>query len=255
MRRPPNPSARSIRTEVPAMEFRRKTVVVDGLITSYLEAGDGEPVILLHGGEFGVSAEIAWERTIPALAEQYRVLAPDMLRFGQTAKVVDFNDGRGMRIRHIVRFCDELGVDSAHFVGNSMGAINVLTDATSESPVLPMRSLVAICGGGEIQRNQYMAALYDYDASVPAMRRILEALFHDPSYPADDDYVQRRYESSIAPRAWEALAPARGRAATGTVKQTRLSARLGSGTCRRGRLRQASAAGRGDGEGRPDSRG
>jgi pimeloyl-ACP methyl ester carboxylesterase len=92
-----------------------------------------------------------------------------------------------------------------------MGAINLLTDATSDSPVLPMRSLVVICGGGEIQRNRYMEALYDYDATVPAMRRIVESLFHDPSYPADDDYVQRRFESSIAPGAWEALAAARFR--------------------------------------------
>jgi 2-hydroxymuconate-semialdehyde hydrolase len=191
--------------------MERKELVVDGLITTYLEAGDGDPVILLHGGEFGVNAEIGWQQTIPVLAERHHVLAPDMLGFGQSAKVIDFNDGRGMRIRHVARFCDELGVDSAHFVGNSMGAINVLTDATSDSPVLPMRSLVAICGGGEIQRNQYMEALYDYDATVGAMRRIVEALFHDPSYPADDEYVQRRYESSIAPGAWESLAAARFR--------------------------------------------
>ncbi|MFZ0904840.1 MAG: alpha/beta fold hydrolase, partial [Mycobacterium sp.] len=191
------------------MEFRRKTVVVDGLLTSYLEAGTGDPVILLHGGEFGASAEIGWEHAIPALAARYRVLAPDMLGFGQSAKVIDFNDGRGMRIRHIARLCDGLGIANAHFVGNSMGAINLLTDATSDSLVLPMRSMVAICGGGEIQRNQHMEALYDYDATVPAMRRIVEALFHDPSYLADDDYVRRRFESSIAPGAWEALAAAR----------------------------------------------
>jgi pimeloyl-ACP methyl ester carboxylesterase len=193
------------------MEIQRRTALVDGLVTGYLEAGDGDPVVLLHGGEFGVSAEIGWERTIPALAERYRVLAPDMLGFGQSAKVVDFTDGRGMRIRHIARFCDELGIDSAHFVGNSMGAINLLVDATSESPVLPIRTLVAICGGGEIQRNQHMAALYDYDATLPAMRLIVEALFADPSYSSDDGYVQRRYESSTAPGAWEALAAARFR--------------------------------------------
>jgi pimeloyl-ACP methyl ester carboxylesterase len=192
-------------------QIQRKDLVVDGLVTGYLEAGHGDPVILLHGGEFGVSAEIGWERTIPALADRYRVLAPDMLGFGQSAKVIDFNDGRGMRIRHIARFCDELDIDRAHFVGNSMGAINLLTDATSDSPLLPMRSMVAICGGGEIQRNQHMEALYDYDATVPAMRRIVEALFHDPAYPADDHYVRRRYESSIAPGAWEALAAARFR--------------------------------------------
>jgi pimeloyl-ACP methyl ester carboxylesterase len=187
------------------------TVLVDGLLTSYLEAGQGDPVVLLHGGEFGASAEIGWEHTIEALAQRHRVLAPDMLGFGGSAKVIDFTDGRGMRIRHIARFCEVMGVDAAHFVGNSMGAINLLVDTTSESPVLPVRSLVAICGGGEIQRNEHVSALYDYDATFDGMRRIVGALFYDPSYPRDDEYVRRRYESSIAPGAWESLAAARFR--------------------------------------------
>jgi pimeloyl-ACP methyl ester carboxylesterase len=191
--------------------FDRKSILVDGLATSYLEAGQGDPVVLLHGGEFGVSAEIGWERNIAVLAAHHRVLALDMLGFGGSAKVIDFNDGRGMRIRHVARFCEAIGVDSAHFVGNSMGAVNMFVDATSESPVLPARTLTMICGGGEIQRNKYSAALYDYDATLPGMRRIVEALFHDPSYLSDEAYVQRRYESSIAPGAWEALAAARFR--------------------------------------------
>ncbi len=91
-------------------EAVRKTVLVDGLATGYLEAGQGDPVVLLHGGEFGVSADLGWERNIAALAAHYRVLALDMLGFGQSAKVIDFNDGRGMRIRHIARFCDAVGV-------------------------------------------------------------------------------------------------------------------------------------------------
>ncbi|ULE31690.1 alpha/beta fold hydrolase [Mycobacterium sp. IDR2000157661] len=190
---------------------QRKTVLVDGLTTGYLEAGHGDPVVLLHGGEFGASAEIGWERTIGALAERHRVLALDMLGFGESAKVVDFNDGRGMRIRHIARFCEVLGIRTAHFVGNSMGAVNMFVDATSTSPLLPVRSMVTICGGGEIQRNEYSAALYDYDATFEGMRRIVEALFFDPAYPADEAYVQRRYEASIAPGAWEALAAARFR--------------------------------------------
>lgn len=193
------------------MELQRKTIDVDGLATSYLEAGQGDPVVLLHGGEYGATAEFSWERNITALAAHHRVLAPDMLGFGQTAKVIDFNDGRGMRIRHVARFCAKLGVESAHFVGNSMGAINLLVDATSASPRLPMRSMVAICGGGDIQRNSHVDALYDYDATVSGMRRIVEALFYDRSFPADDDYVRRRYESSIAPGAWESLAAARFR--------------------------------------------
>jgi pimeloyl-ACP methyl ester carboxylesterase len=193
------------------VEFQRKTIDVDGLATSYLEAGQGDPVVLLHGGEYGATAELGWERNIAALAAHHRVLAPDMLGFGQTAKVIDFNDGRGMRIRHVAHFCAELGVKSAHFVGNSMGAINLLVDATSDAPILPMRAMVAICGGGDIQRNSHVDALYDYDATLPGMRRIVEALFYDRSFPADADYVRRRYESSIAPGAWESLAAARFR--------------------------------------------
>ncbi len=184
---------------------------VDGLATSYLEAGEGDPVVLLHGGEFGGSAELGWERNIASLAARYRVLAPDQLGFGQSAKVVDFVDGRGMRIRHVARFCEVLGIDSAHFVGNSMGAINLFTDATSDTPRLPVRSLVAICGGGEIQQNRHFDALQQYDATLPAMRRIVESLFCNPGYPADEEYVRRRYESSIAPGAWEAVAAARFR--------------------------------------------
>jgi 2-hydroxymuconate-semialdehyde hydrolase len=193
------------------VEFERRSVVVDGLSTGYLEAGAGEPVILLHGGEFGASAELGWERTIDALAGRYRVLAPDMLGYGNSAKVIDFVDGRGLRIRHIARFCEVMGVASAHFVGNSMGAINLLTDATSENPVLPVRSLTLICGGGEIQRNEHTDALYEYDASVEAMRRVVTALFFDPAYAADEEYVRRRHESSTAIGAWEAIAAARFR--------------------------------------------
>jgi pimeloyl-ACP methyl ester carboxylesterase len=191
--------------------YQRRHIDVDGLATHYLEAGDGDPVVLLHGGEFGASAEIGWERAIPALARHFRVLAPDMLGFGDSAKVVDFTDGRGMRIRHIARFCEVLGVGPAHFVGNSMGAINLLTDLTSQQSVLPVRSAVAICGGGEICKSRHTAALYEYDATVEAMRAIVEALFFDPAYPADEAYVRRRYESSITPGAWESLAAARFR--------------------------------------------
>ena len=193
------------------MDIYRRTTTVDGLVTSYLEAGEGEPVVLLHGGEFGASAELGWERNIAVLAGHYRVLAPDQLGFGRSAKVIDFVDGRGMRIRHVARFCAQLGIDGAHFVGNSMGAINLLADATSDTPLLPVRSLAIICGGGEIQQNDHFQALQQYDATLPAMRRIVEALFYDSSYPADERYVRRRYESSTAPGAWEAVAAARFR--------------------------------------------
>ncbi|OBG74374.1 MULTISPECIES: alpha/beta fold hydrolase [unclassified Mycobacterium] len=207
------------------MGFSRHTLSVDGLRTSYLEAGHGDPVVLLHGGEFGAGAELGWERNIAALAARYRVLAPDQLGFGESAKVVDFVDGRGMRIRHVARFCELLGVGAAHFVGNSMGAINLLVDATSDAPLLPARSLAIICGGGDIQQNQHFEALQQYDATLAGMRRIVAALFHDAAYAADGDYVRRRHESSTAPGAWEAIAAARFRRPGAAPSSTPPSAR------------------------------
>ena len=194
------------------IQVQRRTVVVDGLATSFLEAGDGDPVVLLHGGEFGAERRTRLGAQHPALAGRYRVLAPDMLGFGDSAKVVDFIDGRGMRIRHVARFCEVLGVDSAHFVGNSMGAINLLTDPTSDAAAAagaqPWPSSAA---AERSRRTATSTALNEYDATLQAMRRVVEALFFDPGYPADEDYVRRRYESSIAPGAWEALAAARFR--------------------------------------------
>lgn len=203
----------------------RRTLEIDGLATSYLEAGHGDAVVLLHGGEFGASAELGWEHTIGELAKHFRVLAPDQLGFGGSAKVIDFVNSRAMRIRHVARFCQVLGVEAAHFAGNSMGAINLLTDMTSDAPLLPVRSVAIICGGGEIQQNRYFDALQQYDATLPAMRNIVEALFFDPSYPADEDYVWRRYESSTAPGAWEAVAAARFRRPNAASPATPSSAR------------------------------
>lgn len=193
--------------------IHRRTIVVDGLTTTFLEAGTEhhEHLVLLHGGEFGASAEFGWEGNIAALAERHHVVAPDQLGYGGTAKVIDFNDGRRMRIRHVARLCELLGIESAGFVGNSMGGLNLLVDATSDRPLLPVHSMVVICGGGEILRNPHTAALFEYDATYEGMRRIVAALFHHPSYPADDAYVQRRYDSSVAPGAWEAIAAARFR--------------------------------------------
>lgn len=191
--------------------WERRTAIVDGLRTSYLEAGEGPPLVLLHGGEFGASAELGWERVIGPLAKAHRVIAPDVLGFGDSAKVVDFVDGRGIRLRNIASLCASLGIERAGFVGNSMGAVMMLVDAASDTPVLPVSRMIAICGGGEILQNEHSAALFEYDATFEAMRGIVRALFADPTVPDDDGYVRRRYESSIAPGAWESVAAARFR--------------------------------------------
>ena len=192
--------------------IERRDILVDGIETSFLEAGSGDPVVLLHGGEFGGEAEICWEATIPALARHFRVLAPDLLGFGRTAKLVDFLDGRARRLRHLARFIEVMGAVGSPCVGNSMGGMLLLFDAASDRPLLSSRKLVSIAGAGAlVDASPHMNALFDYDGSTAAMRGIVEALFHDPRWASDDAYVERRRASSLAPGAWEAVAAARFR--------------------------------------------
>lgn len=195
-----------------------RQLVVDGITTRYLEAGQGSDVVLLHSGEFGASAEISWELIIGALAERHHVIAPDWLGFGGTDKVKDFVDGHGRMLRHMARTCEALGIEAAHFVGNSMGATFLVRDAAADAPILPALSLVVASGGGFAPENDARRALLDYDCSLEGMRRIVEAMFHDPAWAADDDYVRRRWESSIVPGAWECAAAARFRSPVAPVR-------------------------------------
>ncbi len=195
-----------------SVPVRRHDIVVDGLETSFLEAGSGAPVVLLHGGEFGGEAEICWEATIPALARHYRVLAPDLLGFGRTAKIVDFVDGRLRRLRHLARFVEQVDAVGAPCIGNSMGGMLALFDAASDRPLLQPRCIVTIAGGGALLTDSpHTASLFDYDGSLEAMRKVVGALFHGESWASDDAYVGRRHETSLAPGAWEAVAAARFR--------------------------------------------
>lgn len=190
----------------------RREIMIDGLETSYLEAGTGDPLLLVHGGEFGGEAEICWEETLPALARHYRVLAPDLLGFGRTAKVVDFVDGRMRRLRHLARFVETVGATGAPAIGNSMGGMLLLFDAASDHPFLRPEKIVTIAGGGALLMDSpHTQALFAYDGSTEAMRLIVAALFHGEAWPCDDAYVERRRAASLAPGAWEAVAAARFR--------------------------------------------
>ncbi|AOF93805.1 alpha/beta hydrolase [Sinorhizobium sp. RAC02] len=191
--------------------YRSRFVSVDGIRTHYLEAGEGPVVVLLHSGEFGGCAELSWEYLIPRLAEHYRVIAPDWLGFGQTAKIHDFDGKRARMIAHMARFLDVLAIDRASFVGNSMGATFLLQIAAERHPGFAIDRLVAISGGGWMPENEARRRLTHYDGSLDGMVGILQSLFEGSVWHSDEEYVRRRHALSIAPGAWEAVAAARFR--------------------------------------------
>src|SRR4051794_22176204 len=101
-------------------------VKVGAIRTRYVEAGDGEPVVLVHGGGPGAAGEFGWPNTIPALAERFRVIALDVLGFGLTDKPADLAYSHQDQVDHLAGFIDTLCLAPVKLVGNSMGAYNAV---------------------------------------------------------------------------------------------------------------------------------
>lgn len=198
---------------VPAVthQHRSRFIDVDGIRTHYLDAGDGPPLVLFHSGEFGGNAELSWEYLIPLLAPHFRIIAPDWLGFGETAKIHDFESKRARMFWHMARFVEVMALDKAHFVGNSMGAAFLLQMASEQPCRLPIDRMVAISGGGFVPMNTHRQRLLDYDGSEASMAQVLEAIFGDAVWYSDPAYIKRRHAISIAPGAWESVAAARFR--------------------------------------------
>ncbi|HYJ55502.1 MAG TPA: alpha/beta fold hydrolase, partial [Mycobacterium sp.] len=98
-----------------------RTVVVNGKEIFVAEKGAGTPVVLLHGGGPGASGVSNYSRNIDALAEQFRVIVPDMPGYGRSTKGVDGSDPFGYLADHIRGMLDRLDIGRAHLVGNSYG--------------------------------------------------------------------------------------------------------------------------------------
>ena len=183
-------------------------VLAGGVRTHYLEAGEGEPLILLHSAEFGGRAEFSWRYNIAALAQHFHVYAPDMVGFGRTEKVFSFSDRNGFRVRHIRALMETLCIDSAHFMGNSFGGSIIQTVAAQEQPAWSIRSIVSVSGGGFAPDNDARKVLTHYDGACEGMRAMLQVLFWDERWWSEDQ-VEERWRASIEPGAWEAVAAAR----------------------------------------------
>jgi 4,5:9,10-diseco-3-hydroxy-5,9,17-trioxoandrosta-1(10),2-diene-4-oate hydrolase len=97
--------------------------VLPGLKLHYHQAGEhhAETVVFLHGGGPGATAWSNFGRNVPVFAETLRTLAPDQPGFGRS----EGPSGDGHYFAHsadaLAGLLDELGIDRAHLVGNSLG--------------------------------------------------------------------------------------------------------------------------------------
>jgi pimeloyl-ACP methyl ester carboxylesterase len=155
--------------------------------TRYLTAGDGPPVLLVHG--FGFTAD-GWRSTIAGLAGEFRLVAPDCLGQGGTDAIdLDGKPPHGPIVEHLLAFCDAVDVDRTAVVGSSFGAlIAVLLCLQAPSRVT---SLVVV-GSGSLAMDdaQLVAALartkragvdYFADPTLERTRARFATFFRDPA--------------------------------------------------------------------------
>lgn len=120
-----------------------KFIEIHGMRQAVVDEGDGDEVLLLIHGMAG-SAQ-TWRSVLPQLAKKYRVIAPDLLGHGQSSKPrTDYSLGAfAVGLRDLL---DELGVESATVVGQSLGG-GVAMQFLYQHPDY-CRRLVLISSGG-----------------------------------------------------------------------------------------------------------
>lgn len=164
--------------------------------THYLDAGIGEPVVLLHGSGPGVSAWANWQLTLPELAREYRVLAPDIVGYGATSRPDEIRYSLQTWTDHVLGFLDALGLERVALIGNSLGGRIALELATGAPDRVSRMVLMGAPGVGMIP-TAGLAALRAYEPSMQAMRDLLTGYFAVDKSIITDDLVRIRYEASV----------------------------------------------------------
>lgn len=110
----------AFRAERGASGLEHKTLSVVGETWHYLEGGpdDAETVVLLHG--FGGEKD-NWARFAKHLTGRYRVVAPDLPGFGESARHADWDYSVVPQRNRVQGFAQALGLERYHLAGHSMG--------------------------------------------------------------------------------------------------------------------------------------
>jgi pimeloyl-ACP methyl ester carboxylesterase len=99
------------------MAIEHHSAHVGELLVHWASAGEGEPVVLLHGWP---QTWYEWRHLIPVLAEDHLVIAPDLRGWGETERPADGYDV-ATAARDVRRLLDHLQIPRAHVVGHDWG--------------------------------------------------------------------------------------------------------------------------------------
>jgi 4,5:9,10-diseco-3-hydroxy-5,9,17-trioxoandrosta-1(10),2-diene-4-oate hydrolase len=122
----------------------KRSVDAEGVRICYLTAGEGPPLVLLHGAG---DNSLDWRWALPALARTHRVYVPYLPGSDDSGKpAADYSPAFFERC--VAAFVDAAGVGRATFVGNSLGGLVALRLALSAPERLGALVLVDSAGLG-----------------------------------------------------------------------------------------------------------
>ncbi|GAB1813732.1 alpha/beta fold hydrolase [Mycobacterium sp. MUNTM1] len=181
------------------------TVTIAGKPVFVCEAGTGPAVVMLHGGGPGASGMSNYTRNIGALAEHFRVIVPDMPGYGRSAKGIDHSDPFGYLADMMRGLLDELGIETAHLVGNSYGgaaALRLALDTPQRVGKLVLMGPGGIGTTRGLPTNGLKALLSYYGGDGPSRDKlaafIRTYLVYDGA-AVPEDLIDLRYQASIDP--------------------------------------------------------
>jgi len=99
------------------VKIESKFADVNGIKMHYLEAGKGEPVILVHG--YAQNSHM-WRPAMKELAKTHLVIAPDLRGFGDTTKAESGYDKKSMAV-DVHALAQKLGIKKAGMAGHDIG--------------------------------------------------------------------------------------------------------------------------------------
>ncbi len=114
-----------------AARVRDKYANVAGLKLRYIEAGEGLPVLLLHGASLGSSADVFRRNLTPLADAGFRAIAFDSPGFGLSDVPEDHSGG--FRKKIIPKFAEALGLERVALVGHSQAG-NPAVQLALETP-------------------------------------------------------------------------------------------------------------------------
>ena len=100
-----------------AYNIDSRQIKVGELDIHYLTGGQGEPLVVIHGGGAGAGE---WLQSMTELCEHYRIYVPDLPGFGRS-QPMDGNHGISEFVEFLEEFTRSLGLSCFHLVGHSLG--------------------------------------------------------------------------------------------------------------------------------------